>query len=210
MTPQAEMLGVVRDQFGRVAYSHKTHEKMIDRLSARLLWEKRANALLVTLTAGATVDVLVRDQMASKVVSLVLSAAALFIAVYSLSRNREQAITQHRTTAHALWLLREEYLHLIGDLKAGLVDVREAATRRDTLAARLNDVYANAPNTHPKAYVAAKRALKIEEELTFSTTEIDVMLPAALREQPLPAPAPPSTTVSRAIAAVCNRLQRKH
>ena len=43
------LLDVVRDEFGRVAYTHKAHQKMIDRLSGRLLWERT-----VSLTKGSS------------------------------------------------------------------------------------------------------------------------------------------------------------
>jgi hypothetical protein len=100
-------LAVVRDEFGRVAYTHKTHQKMIDRLVRCLLWEKRINALLIAVTAGNTIGVLVGDDRRAEVMAVVLSAVALLTTVYGLSRNRERLIEQHRGTANALWLLRE-------------------------------------------------------------------------------------------------------
>ena len=51
------LLDVVHDEFGRVSYSHKTHQNMVDRLGRRLLWEKRINAALIAATAGNTVGV---------------------------------------------------------------------------------------------------------------------------------------------------------
>src|SRR6267142_3443400 len=82
-----ELISVVREEFGRVAYSNKTHEKMLERLGRQLWRERWLNAALLTATAGGTVDVLVRDETESKVITLLLSAAALFLAIYSLSRN---------------------------------------------------------------------------------------------------------------------------
>jgi len=175
------LLDVLREEFGRVAYTHKTHLKMVDRLNCRVLWEKRANAALLVLTAGDTVGVLVSNAHWAKIVAVVLSAFALLVTVYGLSRNRERLVDQHRRTALALWPVREHYLHLIGDLKGGAVSVDDARARRDALTEAAARIYASAPDTDNKAYQAARKALRKDEELTFSQQEIDVMLPAALR-----------------------------
>lgn len=175
---------VVREEFGRVAYSGKTHFKVIDRVNRWRVWLKVANAVLLTVTAGGTVDVLVRDQTASKILTLLLSAAALGLAIYSLSMNYDGVVDQHRVAARALWLLREQYVHLIGDLKSGVISVADGRARRDWLTTETARIYELAPETDAKAYRAAQQALKVDEELTFSDDELDVLLPTALREAP--------------------------
>lgn len=177
-----ELQSVVREEFGRVAYSFKTHQKIIDRYNGRIHRLKVWNALLLTATAGGTVDVLVRDQTASKIVTLLLSALALGLAIYSLSVNLDRLVDQHRVAARSLWLLREEYIHLVGDLKSGAVGDAEGRRLRDELTRRAARVYETAPDTDAKAYAEAQRALKENEELTFSPREIDLLLPAGLRE----------------------------
>jgi hypothetical protein len=171
----------VREEFGRVAYSHKTHQKMVDRLNGRMLWEKRISAVLLAVTAGDTVGVLVTNGALAKFAAVASSALALLVTVYGLSRSRERLVELHRRTALALWVLREDYIHLIGDLKGGAVSVNDARARRDVLTKTAARIYASAPDTDHKAYKEARRALKVDEELTFSAQEIDVMLPRALR-----------------------------
>lgn len=173
---------MVREEFGRVAYSQKTHQKMVDRLNDHLILEKRVNAVLLAATTGGLIDVLVRDQTYSKIITLLLSACALCVTVYSLSRGRERLVEQHRAAAHALWLVREEYVHLLADLKAGSIGDADGRRRRDNLSKRAARIYQVAPDTDAAAYAAAQRALKENEELTFSTREIDLLLPTALRE----------------------------
>lgn len=175
------LLDVVREEFGRVAYSHKTHHKMLDRLNREMLREKKFNAWLLVLTAGDTVGILVTDAAIAKVVAIVLSTLALLVTVYGLSRTREDVAEQHRVTTQALWLLREQYIHLIGDLKGGAISVTDGRARRDALTKSAAHIYASAPDTDEEAYQAARKALKTDEELTFSAREIDVMLPPALR-----------------------------
>jgi hypothetical protein len=178
----SELLGVIRDEYGRVAYSHKTHEKLAERLSSQVRWEKVLSALLLTVTAGSTIDVLVRNEQASKVTSLIFSALALFLAIYQLSTNTDKLLDQHRRIARALWLLREQYLHLISDIKANAISEDAARARRDELTLRASQIYEAAPDTDAKAYQAARVALQQNEELTFSDREIDLLLPPQLRQ----------------------------
>lgn len=197
LVPETEaLIDVVRDEFGRVAYTHKANQKMVDRLNRRILLEKRINAALLTLTAGNTVAVVLTDERAAELTALGLTAAVLLLTVYGLSRARERLVEQHRSTAQAMWVLRERYLHLIGDLVSGAISVAEGRETRNTLTEATSVVYASAPDTDSQAYEAAQRALKRQEELTFAAWEIDVMLPPRLRSAPLPEPTAVSTPVS--------------
>jgi hypothetical protein len=175
------LMDQLREEFGRIAYTHKTHMKMADRLNARLLLEKRITAALLALTAGDSVGVLVSNAQCAKIIAVALSGVALLVTVYGLSRARDRLAEEHRKTADALWSLREYYVHLIGDLKGGSVSVDDARVRRDSLTEAAARVYSSAPATNAKAYEDAQKALKANEELTFSQHEIDVMLPLALR-----------------------------
>jgi hypothetical protein len=47
----------------------------------------------------------------------------------------------------------------------------------------LKAVYDHAPRTDDKAYKLAQRALKINEDLTFSDAELNVFLPKVLQKQ---------------------------
>ena len=66
--------------------------------------------------------------------------------------------------------------------KAGIVAPEAIAKRRDALIDKLDTVYSTAKVTSPAAYSAAQKALKENEDLTFSTEEIDVMLQPTLRK----------------------------
>ena len=57
----------------------------------------------------------------------------------------------------------------------------DARGRRDSLQEEAAEIYADAPRTTAKAYVMAQNALKEREDLTFSTREIDLLLPKTLR-----------------------------
>jgi hypothetical protein len=176
-----ELLAAAREEYGRVVYSHKAQEKAVERISRAVWWQRLANAALLTLTAGATIDVLVRDERTSKVLGLLFSAAALFLAIFTLSTNSEKLLDQHRLAARALWLLREQYLHLIADIRAGAVEPSVTRSLRDALTEKAAEKYSAAPDTTPADYAAARRAIQQNEDLTFSQEELDLLLPPGLR-----------------------------
>ena len=77
--------------------------------------------------------------------------------------------------------MRESYVSLIADLMSSEIADADARTRRDELQETTREVYSSAPRTSTKAYGRAKKGLKYNEELTFSSRELDLMLPEALR-----------------------------
>ena len=62
-----------------------------------------------------------------------------------------------------------------------MLDAGEIRNKRDELQERTAEVYSNSPRTDAKSYQAAQKALKTEEEQTFSEEEIDIMLPNSIR-----------------------------
>ena len=62
-----------------------------------------------------------------------------------------------------------------------MLDSNDIRNKRDELQERTSEVYSNLPRTDTKSYTAAQKALKTEEEQTFSEEEIDIMLPNSIR-----------------------------
>jgi len=90
---------------------------------------------------------------------------------------------KHRDTAADIWPIRESYLSLLTDIRAGDVDLKQLRQRRDELQNALTAIYKGAPQTSSEAYVDAQIALKKNEEYTFSDEELDVFLPQALKRK---------------------------
>jgi hypothetical protein len=86
--------------------------------------------------------------------------------------------------ASALWNIRELYLSLLTDMISNAIAKETARQRRDSLQEELSAIYLGAPRTLTRAYREAQKALKVNEELTFSEQEIDSLLPPLLRKQP--------------------------
>lgn len=181
MKPRALIEAQVRECYGRVVYSHKTHEKCADillsRLSAIKLWQI---ALSTITTAGFFVAVFGTGPVIA-IIGVVVSTTLLALNSYTKNYDLGALAQKHRQAAADLWLVREKYLALITDLRIGEESLEKITTRRDSLLEELHAAYTVAPSTTFAAYKKAQMALQKQEEMTFSDEEIDAFLPASLR-----------------------------
>ena len=165
------ILSQVRESFGRVVYSHKVHEKQADIYFCKHRWQQ---GILIGLTAIGSVTFLteVVSQFANRTLaSLTTSLVALLVTWASLGAktfNYSEEAEAHRTTASQLWSIRESYISLITDLMSGHISSTYA-------------IYSTAPRTSSCAFKRAQKGLKQNEEMTFTSREIDLFLPQALR-----------------------------
>jgi len=174
----------IRECFGRVIYSHKTHEKCADIYLFRLAAIKNIQILLAALTTGTVLsDIFSLFGLGiwAKVLSAVFSIALLVLNAYSKNFNLGELAQKHRDTAIKLWKIREDYLSLLTDIRAGTADASLIQVKRDALQSELETVYSSAPATFNKAYKKAQEALQISEDFTFNDGEIDKFLPEPLR-----------------------------
>ncbi len=169
----------IRECFGRVVYTHKTHEKMAELVAAKLNFYSKALIALTGLTSSGAVGVFLTDQNWVKYATVILSFLTLFVSTYLKNFDLGGIAQKHRDAAAKMWNIRECYLSLLTDLPK--MSQEAAKTRRDELQEALSAIYIAAPQTDSKAYMAAQQALKYNEEFTFSPKEIDCFLPLSLR-----------------------------
>lgn len=183
-TQSSYLLAQVRESFGRVAYTHKTHEKQADNYQRR---HTRQQVYLVIFTALGTASFLsvILNLLIPKEAAAIITSTIAFISTWlSLAANKlkySEKAKAHRDSAAEIWNVRESYISLITDLMSGKISELEAQERRDELQATTHSIYAQAPRTQTKSYKQAQKALQHNEELTFSPEEIDLLLPQALR-----------------------------
>lgn len=177
----------IRECFGRVVYSHKTHEKCADLLLLRHNRIKLAQIALSAITTGSLIATLLGQGKVSTAIAAVASASLLALNSYTKDYDLGQMSQKHKDTASSLWNIRETYLSLLTDLKSGVMKYAEAALKREELQQSLQAIYEAAPRTMPKAYLQAQQALKIKEDLTFSDEEIDKFLPGPVKKETKPA-----------------------
>lgn len=178
------LLAQVREAFGRVVYSHKTQEKQADICFGKYRWQQAVLIALTAIGSGTFLAAVVGLLGSPVLTSLATSFIALLVSWMSLGAKTfkfEQESDAHRGIASRLWDVRESYLSLIADLMSGTISGAEARERREALQRATRDAYAEAPRTSTKAYGRASEGLQRNEEMTFTSREIDLFLPETLR-----------------------------
>ncbi|WP_155804536.1 SLATT domain-containing protein [Magnetospirillum fulvum] len=170
----------IRELYGRICYTHKTHEKAAEasyKLGAFLKFIQIG--LSAAVTVGAFTAIFEKNWAA--IVTTIASAILTGVSAYLKNTDPASVAQRHRSTAAELWTVREAYFSLLSDIVAGLITTNDIQQRRDELHERLGAIYKTAPATDSAAYTAAKKGLKRNEELTFSDSEIDAFLPEIIR-----------------------------
>lgn len=176
--------GQIRECYGRVAYTHKTHEKCADILLANLARIKFIQIVLSGLcTAGGLIYLIINSFGIYGVALLTIASTILLVLnIFTKDIDLGELAQKHRQAASEIWYIREKYLSLLTDIRVGSKTLNEIQSERDTLLTDLHNVYSGAPSTNFKAYNRAKESLKFNEEMTFSDEEIDCFLPQVLRK----------------------------
>lgn len=190
------LIAEVRESFGRVAYTHKTHEKEADAWKTTDDRVRLLQVVLSVLTTGGLLAIIVTDEFWLKVASAVVSAGMFVITAYTKNFRAGEVAKEHQAVAHRLWLIREQYLSLLSDLEGEAGSLDDARARRSELQERLAAVYEGAPRTSSSSYAAAQMALQVKDELTFTDAEIDKFLPSRLRKAGGGPPSPPPPPAS--------------
>lgn len=179
---RAILEGQLRECFGRVVYSHKTHEKCADILLSRLSQIKLWQIILSALITGGFIAALFGAGQIGAILGVIVSTALLVLNAYAKNYDLGELAQKHRQAGVDLWIVREKYLSLITDLRMGEKRIETLQTERDELLEKLHSVYSGAPSTTFKAYRKAQEALQKHEDLTFSDQEIDAFLPKELKK----------------------------
>lgn len=174
--------GQLRECYGRVVYSHKTHEKCADILFARHKCIKFWQIVLSAIVTGGIAATFYEAWKApTTVVTAVLSTILLALNAYTKDYDLGEIAQKHRQAGSDLWIIREKYLSLLTDIRTGGMSLEAIRLRRDELLNELHTVYAGTPSTNFEAYTKAQEALQKLEDMTFSDEEIDAFLPKELK-----------------------------
>jgi SMODS and SLOG-associating 2TM effector domain family 4 len=178
------IVATARELYGRVVYSHKTHEKEREIWSEKVCRMNRYNIWL----AGATTFFAIISATLQPVWAIYLTAvfAVLTICFVMWQSNFDPAgkEAQHRAAAKELLWIREQLLLLITECHIPDSTQKHLERCLEVITRELTAVYKFAPNTSPEAYAAAEAMIKTGH-FTFSDDEIDDMLPTDLRKKKL-------------------------
>lgn len=182
-TPQSRSIleGQLRECYGRVVYSHKTHERCADILLSRLTRIKLLQITLSAITTAGFVGAVFGAGKISAVLGLMVSTALLALNSYTKNYDLGELAQKHKQAANDLWIIREKYLSVLVDLAMKEIPLEALQMQRDALIEQLHTVYSGAPSTTFQAYKKAQEALKTLEDMTFTDAEIDAFLPKELK-----------------------------
>lgn len=169
----------LREAYGRIVYTFTCHNKIVERLLTTNNTIKVWQIILSALTTGSFLATILSDKALAGIVGALISIILLILNAYTKNFDLVETAQTHQNAADALWKIREEYVSLLTDFD--VLDVSEIMERRDDLQNRTAEIYAQSPKTDTKSYREAQKALKTEEEQTFSDKEIDIMLPNSIR-----------------------------
>jgi hypothetical protein len=180
-SPGYKLESQIRDAFGRVTYTQTSHEKLISRLLKKNETIKTWQIVLSALATGSYLATFISNEKVSSLLGSALSLVLLILNTYYKAFALVESAHEHKEAANLLWTIREEYVSLLTDFEA--LEQAEIIRRRDDLQTRTAAIYSKYPRTDDKSYAEAQKALKTEEEQTFSEPEIDIMLPESIRRQ---------------------------
>ncbi len=173
----------IRECYGRAVYSHVVHEKCADIYLKRLTRIKTWQIILSAITTGTLLISLLGEGKLGTIIGAIFSTILLALNTYTQDYDLGELAQKHSETASKLWEIRESYLSLLTDMTVNSLTLEQAQAKRDTLQKALASVYQNAPRTNEKAYTKAQKALKVDEQMTFSDEEINKFLPNNLRSK---------------------------
>lgn len=172
----------IRECFGRVVWTHKTHEKCADILNANNNNLKLTQIILSAIVTTGIIAQFCSDSIYTQIFTAIISLLLLILNTYLKKYDFGKHAQKHAETAIELWNIRELYLSLITDIRTNALNINQIAQRRDELQNTLCTLYKGAPRSFSKAYAQASAALKVNEEYTFSKEEINEFLPDELKK----------------------------
>jgi SMODS and SLOG-associating 2TM effector domain family 4 len=175
------VLGTARELYGRVVYTHKTHEQEREIWAGKSCTLNRINVGLTALTTVfAVVSATFKPNWALITTALFAGTSVGFV-VYQSSFDPAAKENLHRTAAKELLWIREQLLLLIADCNLPSISITQLQHSLEMITRELTAVYKFAPNTSPEAYKRAEKMIK-SGQFTFTDDEIDELLPPVLRK----------------------------
>lgn len=108
--------GQLRECYGRVVYSHKTHEKCADILLCRQRRIRIWQIVLSAITTAGFIGAVFGAGKIGAVIGMIISTILLALNSYTKNYDIGELAQKHKYAANDLWIIREKYLALLVDL----------------------------------------------------------------------------------------------
>ena len=180
-------LSVIRQSFGNVVYTHKTHEISAETESRKSLKIKYANISLVALVlVFIIIQISKPNNILWSYIGAALTISEVTFLIIQLSFSFTDKAIQHKKTALSLLNMREKYIGLMADIINDNIEIKEIVKQRNDLQNKLEIIYNYAPQTTNVAFKESQLRLNPKgivdgEDFTFTDEEIDRFLPEKLR-----------------------------
>ncbi len=183
----------IMETYGRIVYTHKTHEKAVERLNKKVKCVKLIQIILLSVTSAGIISSLTNffsplfkvypnSSIYFNLLIIGLTLVATGCSIYDLCSSEREDLQAHKVTAIQLLFMRDKYLRLISDYKDDLINKSEFIEKRNELFNQLSRIYEESPTTTSKDYREARNGLKNNEEYTFNAGEVERFLPEYMRE----------------------------
>lgn len=169
----------LKEAYARVCYTYTAHHKEADQLLVKDKHLRFAQIVFTSISTAGFLGAIIKDYSALCWIAGGTSAVSLAMNLYSKDFRLQIDARIHKEAADELWDIREDYVSILTDIEE--LSATEIREKRNELMKRTSKVNKKYPGTTNRAYKAAQKALKIEEEQTFSDEEIERLLPNALK-----------------------------
>lgn len=171
----------VRLTFGHVVRNYTVHTRAAERLS-RLAWRARFLVLaLLGVATAATITSLLQPWRPYQIAAAAAAALALIGYAVYLALSIEARVHAHRSFAHRLWVICEEYRSLLAEIQDGLLDRDVVLRRRDALIRQTHAAYDHPFPVDQPAFESVRQAAQGSGSGAVTDEEIDQFLPESLR-----------------------------
>ncbi len=179
---KSDLWSQLKGVYGKLLYTYVTQQKqlwLISRKQSIIGWTQ------IILTAISTVgflSIVFTNTTKLAVAAGICSVLSLVLNLYSRSANMGELISRHKKTVDSLWPIVQDYISLLTDFwnNAGIDEIK---LKRQELQNRTEAIYKEAPRTGYIAYYLARKALKVNNEQSFTDSESDIFLPEELKNR---------------------------
>jgi hypothetical protein len=173
----------LKEIYNKIVWTHKIQEKAADVNLANHKNIKLFQIIVSAATTGTLLASIFGKSESGAIVSAVMSAVVFGLEAYTKDIDFSQKSNQHAKTADALRSIREDYLSLLTDMKSIEMSYEQIVERRDQLKLRHDEILSTAPRTGNLAYRRAAKALNVDNDHTFTGSELDRFLPEILHNK---------------------------
>lgn len=168
--------------FAGVVWTHKIQEKQADIYLERFNRLEFFRLSSSAITMSGIFAVIFIDKFWLKIVTAIISVMSLFINSYYKTYDLKGLQKQHKKSALDLLELREEFISVLCDIKLNKYDENSLLNKRDELSRKQMCIYKGSLDTSSDAYGRTHKALKEQNDNTYSDDEIDSFLPVVARK----------------------------